>query len=388
MNPRLHLTALALSLTLLVAPAAHAAAACPTVVPGVSIGPLKLGMSVKQVRKLKLPKDLYEIYYDRDNKKVSSLGLNLRKASCFVLGAKKVGELKQGPFSLALKLGTCGPMEMRIGGNNIYCDGGKISLLWNQGYDSLRVNAAADRPRQRVKTICDAYVGWGELVTKAGKRKTLTVKAGQRYCFGQRIVSSTWTPDTIWAIPARSCGEKKQRGETVLNCDGWGLKFHFKGTLKRIEAYPPGAEPAACGAGCAALLRAIASGDRRLHLRSELRVADDAAVNQLDDALAAFRDAAVVGHDQLGEAEVAVELVQQTEHLRAALAVQVARGLVGQQQRGLHHQRPGHSYPLLLPPGQDVGQVVRSVLQPHLTQQLPGPPELVRARPAGVGGRG
>jgi hypothetical protein len=244
MKPRICTVALALALALLVTPAAHAAMDCPTVVPGVSIGLLKLGMSAKEVRKLKLVKDLYEIYYDRDNKKVSSLGLNLDTAKCFVLGGKKVGKLKQGkleqgPFALALKLGTCGPMEMRIGGNNIYCDGGKISLLWNQGYNSLRVNAAADRPAARVKTICDAYVGWGELVTKAGKRKKLTVKAGQRYCFGQRIVSSTWTPDKIWAIPARSCGEKKLRGETVLNCDGWGLKFHFKGTLKRIQAYPP-----------------------------------------------------------------------------------------------------------------------------------------------------
>lgn len=245
MNPRLHLTSLALALTLLVAPAVHAAALCPTVVPGVSIGPLKLSMSVKEVRKLKLVKDLYEIYYDRDNKKVSSLGLNLNKAKCFVLDGKKIsrlkqgpGSMKQGPFSLALKLGTCGPMEMRIGGNNIYCDGGKISLLWNRGYNSLRVNAAVDRPKERVKTICDAYVGWGELWTKAGKRKTLKVAAGKRYCFGQRIVSSAWTPEKIWAIPARSCGEKKTRGETVLNCDWWGLEFRFKGTLKQIRAYP------------------------------------------------------------------------------------------------------------------------------------------------------
>jgi hypothetical protein len=237
MNPRLHLTALAL--TLLIAPSVQAAALCPTVVPGVSIGPLKLSMSVKEVRKRKLVKDLYEIYYDRDNKKVSSLGLKLDKAKCFVLDGKKISKLKQGPFSLALKLGTCGPMELRLGGNNIYCDGGKISLLWNQRYNSLRVNAAADRPKARIKTICDAYVGFGALGTKPGKRKqTLAIKPGKRYCFGERIITSAWTPEKIWAIPARSCSEKKKRGETVLNCDWWGLEFRFKGTLKQIRAYP------------------------------------------------------------------------------------------------------------------------------------------------------
>ena len=71
------------------------------------------------------------------------------------------------------------------------------------------------------------------------------------------------------------------------------------------------------------------------------------------------------------------------------VAVQVAGGLVGQQQRGRGDQRPGHGDPLLLAAGELVGQVVDPVGQARPARARPAPgarrsAAAPRRRPAAV----
>ena len=60
---------------------------------------------------------------------------------------------------------------------------------------------------------------------------------------------------------------------------------------------------------------------------------DDAAVLHVDDAMRGVGDFAGVGREQDGDAGLAIELDQQLEDVRAVHRVEVAGGLVGNQQR-------------------------------------------------------
>jgi hypothetical protein len=72
-------------------------------------------------------------------------------------------------------------------------------------------------------------------------------------------------------------------------------------------------------------------------------------------------------HD--GLAQLAVQLVQQVQHLFAGGAVEVAGGLVGDDQRRVGHQGAGDGHALLLAAGQLVGVVVGAVGQAHHGQR-------------------
>ena len=103
-----------------------------------------------------------------------------------------------------------------------------------------------------------------------------------------------------------------------------------------------------------------------------LRLAHEAAVPEAHYALGRLGHVLLVGDEHDG-APGPVQLVQHAQHVGAGARVQVAGGLVGQQQVGLGHQRAGHRDPLLLPPGQLGGQVVDPVSQAHLLEGLHGP---------------
>jgi len=221
---------------------AHAAEdpLCPTVVPGKSIGPLTVGMAPAALAKLKLPKDLYELYPITGGKPLDGMGLSLSKARCFVLGGKKISA-KLSPEAIALKLGGCGPAEMRLGGNWLACQDGRMAVSWSMGGTYLRVLKGGEK----VKETCDVYVAEGShFATPAGELRAqkgpraLAIEKGKKYCWWGRVVTSAWTPEEIWKIPARSCGEQKKGGETILTCDYWGLRFFFKKTLSRVEVFP------------------------------------------------------------------------------------------------------------------------------------------------------
>ena len=62
--------------------------------------------------------------------------------------------------------------------------------------------------------------------------------------------------------------------------------------------------------------------------------------------------------------------LEQADHLLACAAVQISRGLVGQDDGGLRGQRPRDGRTLLLPPGQLAGLSGQLILQPQGTDDL------------------
>jgi hypothetical protein len=66
----------------------------------------------------------------------------------------------------------------------------------------------------------------------------------------------------------------------------------------------------------------------------------------------------------------AVDPIEQPHDPLAGGRVQVAGGLVGQQQQRSVDEGPGHGHPLLLPPGQLPGEVVALLRQPDQVQHL------------------
>jgi hypothetical protein len=69
-------------------------------------------------------------------------------------------------------------------------------------------------------------------------------------------------------------------------------------------------------------------------------------------------------------AALAVELIEELEHFLSALGVEIARGLVGEQQRGLSHQRAGDRDALALAPGKLRRMVAEAVREPDGRDQL------------------
>ncbi len=64
-----------------------------------------------------------------------------------------------------------------------------------------------------------------------------------------------------------------------------------------------------------------------------------------------------------------MELVEQAEHVGGRHRVQVAGGLVGQDELGLGDQRPGHGDPLLLAAGELTGLVLGAVAEIDLVER-------------------
>ena len=85
----------------------------------------------------------------------------------------------------------------------------------------------------------------------------------------------------------------------------------------------------------------------------------DPAVPDPDDPAGPRGDLGLVG-DQHDRAALPVQLVEQAEHVGGRGRVQVAGRLVGQDQRRVADQGPGHRHPLLLA----AGQLARPVLDP------------------------
>ena len=93
------------------------------------------------------------------------------------------------------------------------------------------------------------------------------------------------------------------------------------------------------------------------------------AVMNMQDAVRDLGQRRVMGDDDAGLALGFVEFLQSFEHQLAHAEIQVAGGLIAQDQDRVLGQRPGHGYPLLLAAGKLRGEVVHPVLQPDDVEQ-------------------
>src|SRR5687768_16066874 len=98
-------------------------------------------------------------------------------------------------------------------------------------------------------------------------------------------------------------------------------------------------------------------------------VGKDAAVQHLDGAIGAGRDLRIVRNDDDGDA-LPVQLLKQPQDLVAGARVEVAGGLVGQEQLRAIYQRARDRHALALAPGKLVRRVVHAVLEAHPSQRL------------------
>ena len=80
----------------------------------------------------------------------------------------------------------------------------------------------------------------------------------------------------------------------------------------------------------------------------------------------------LVGDDHHGDAQLAVDVLNQLQDLPGGFGVQGAGGLVAQQHLGIGGQSPGDGNALLLTAGELRGIGLGLVRQPHQLQQLPG----------------
>ena len=91
---------------------------------------------------------------------------------------------------------------------------------------------------------------------------------------------------------------------------------------------------------------------------------------KLHDALATRGDVRVVRRDHEREAELLAQRVDQVEHARGGVGVEVAGRLVAQQHVGLLRERPRDRGALRLAAGELARQVVELVLQADEAEQL------------------
>ena len=102
------------------------------------------------------------------------------------------------------------------------------------------------------------------------------------------------------------------------------------------------------------------------------------SVPHLEHPVRHGRQVPVMGDDDDGLSEAVAEVEEKLVDVFLGIAVQVARGLVGQNDAGAVDNGSGNGYPLLLPAGEFGGLVLQSVAQSQGRKQL-------RCLPSGVG---
>ena len=83
-------------------------------------------------------------------------------------------------------------------------------------------------------------------------------------------------------------------------------------------------------------------------------------------------DVQLVRHHDDGDA-LFVEFLEHAHDLDARLRIEIAGGLVCQQQRGLIHERPSDGYALLLSARKLTGKMIRTIRQPDELERLQRP---------------
>ena len=106
-------------------------------------------------------------------------------------------------------------------------------------------------------------------------------------------------------------------------------------------------------------------------------VLDNLAVFYVKGAVGFARDVEIM-RNQHDSMTLVVELFENAYHLRAGFGIQVARGLVGEDDGGVVDQRPRDSHPLLLTAGKLVWTAVQPMRQTHRFQYFLSPLVAIR----------
>ena len=81
-----------------------------------------------------------------------------------------------------------------------------------------------------------------------------------------------------------------------------------------------------------------------------------------------------MGHQHDGRSGFTVQFFEERDNLGAGSAIEIPRGLIGEENPRRIHEGPSNRHPLLLPTGELGREVVEAVPQSHAAQQLAGAP--------------
>ena len=140
----------------------------------------------------------------------------------------------------------------------------------------------------------------------------------------------------------------------------------FQSRRSEIFIGPPLVRSTRCDGKGKAIAGSASPPPRRVRSRpplDDLLVAPDQAVAHVDDAPGVGRDVRLVGDQDDGLAGV-VELLEDADDLLRGARVEVAGGLVGEQDRRVGDQGAGDGHPLLLAAGELRGVVVLAAGEP------------------------
>lgn len=225
---------------------------CIVVRPGVSLGPVRLGMTEKQLKALKLGLEYtsgrykavanvgpYRVVFQEKKGKsvVSIIQYELNKnASCFQVGRVRI-DPSRTVEGMASQLLSCKPMEMRTGGNNIKCFDDGLWLLFKAYratvWRSLHIQAIV--PVSTAEVECFGYLVPGsyfstatrDIYAKAGKPLRVLVRPNANYCVHSKHINTTTTPKEIPSLFPGECSQHKLRQGTAVYCNHAGLLFLF-----------------------------------------------------------------------------------------------------------------------------------------------------------------
>ncbi len=188
-----------------------------------------------------------------------------------------------------------------------------------------------------------------------GKRGGQDVRAGRRR--PGALVGLSWSP--------RSGRARGQRGRSRRD------RRPAAGPPRPAAPQVPGGKPADEQEPCPWRQPSSPASAPRLPAGAagQPRLVDERAVAHRDQPVGGGRDPLVVGDDDQG-LPGRMQAVEQPEHLEGRGAVEVAGGLVGEDDERLVGQRAGDRDPLALPAGQRRGQVTGPVGKPDPLQQF------------------
>src|ERR1700690_2622595 len=113
-----------------------------------------------------------------------------------------------------------------------------------------------------------------------------------------------------------------------------------------------------------------------------ISIVKDSSVHQPHQPLAASGQGRIMGDQHQSAAMAGRQLEHQVDDLAPGLAIQIARGLVGQQQAGLDGKGAGERHALLLAAGKLSGIMGEAMLQADGAKRLGGPREGIVAAAA------
>lgn len=236
--------------------------ACLEVVPGQSLGPVKLGMTREALGRLGLPVEAgpvegqwkvgaFTAVTDAEGK-VAAVWRELSGQGappCLAHGQRRV-EVQPDAEAIAAALGACGPVDVREGGNTIDCFAGAAGLGF--GLDTatqtpwMRVSVDAGPLKEVPK--CGAYVtpdgrvvdGAGFMAVKAGKPVEtfeVEIRPERALCVGDQVLDAKLMPARWNQMARTTCKTQANRGGTIVTCDGGRLELRFAGppaTLSQV----------------------------------------------------------------------------------------------------------------------------------------------------------